>query len=184
MREPVELHLDFDRNRQPRGERVVAEMLVSAAEGAGGLYVDFYAAPDEIKRLPPDCYIEGAEPERGQGGLGRLLGVQSVSVYVCMRVSTVEQLLQLWEAFGYSSPKLYRVTDAGLDPAETPLRDELAETFQWAPLDGMYHLLNDCLCVFRDLHDEVGIEALCRPAFEERLRYLARIYLGDEVIGR
>lgn len=171
-------YVDYDRSRHDGGRNLVADMLISTAHDAEGLYVDFYAMPDELASLPPNQFVSLNSAATKPGVLSKLLNIKAISAYVCVRVDSAEQLKALWNNYSYSSPMLYRVSKAARTAREAALDDILMEKFQWASLDELAILLETNTCVFRDMHDEVGLEVLCLASVEQRIKHLISIYLS------
>ncbi len=175
-----EFYVDYNRNSHKDGEQYTADMLLSAADDAGGLYVDFYAIPDEIAYLPPNHFVRSEIPAKSPGFFGKLLNYKTISAYVCVQVENSQQLRDIWKQYVYSSPKIYRIGKL-IQPAQNAaFESTLIEKFEWAPLQELSSLLETNICLFRDFHDEIGLEVLCLESFEERVKHLISLYLGVE----
>lgn len=172
--------IEYDRNKSKKCESHLANLLISAASSS--LCVDFYATTGEAKLLLPNCHIDHLPSAQSHSKLSKLLSIEPISTYVCTQVTTADELKTIWGRYSYSSPKMYRVSESAQTVEEAALRGELVDSFQWIPLDKLFGMLDSHICILRDLHDDIGLEVLCRDNFKARLNYLVGIYLDNHAL--
>lgn len=173
----IEFHVEYDKNRGEGSDTRLALMLTSAASEFGGLYVDFYAAADDVMKLPQNKHVVFDSTASKPSLVSKLLNVKEVSTYVCVAISHAQQLVALWKDHSYSTPKLYRLRTVTPTVSEGALEGDVIDKFQWAPLAELASLLDANVCLLRDSLDEIGFEVICREGAAERMKYLLSHHL-------
>lgn len=176
------LFIEYDRNKGRAEESRMASFLLSACGDAGHLYVDLYATEEDAIAISQPKYIQGASTHARPRLFEKLFMIKPISFYVCVQVVDIVHLTAMWETFTYSSPKIYRPIQTTLCGSDSALPCHFLDNFQYLALADLSDLLQTHPCIFRDFHDEIGIEVICRDNFEDRLKDLATKYLGDGVV--
>lgn len=154
-------YIPFDRNANGQAEARMAEALYSAADHLNArLYVDFYAVPNEINKRELNQFVDIDLTKAKRNWVSRLLSFDKVSAYVCLEINSPDHLKDVWTDFVYSNPKMYRVSEVPT-ARNAALDSSLIEDFQYVPMQKLNRLLTNNICVFRDCHDEVGLEFIC-----------------------
>jgi len=174
------LFINYDRNMSDEMESKMARFLLSSCSDTEYLYIDLYATEEDASCITEPRYVQSPTRREKPRILANIF--KPISAYVCAPAADSHQLTELWKRFMYSSPKIYRPAQSRAHVSDIALPQRFVENFQHVALEELSELLRHHLCVFRDFHDEVGLEALCRLSFEDKLKELATCHLGGGFI--
>jgi hypothetical protein len=154
------VNLLFDQKSLQESRHDFARNALALSESTGSLYIDMYIASEDIDSLPAGTvYFDPPTPPR-KSLLNKLLPISAISLYVCVEIKIFADMIEIWGKFAYSSPRLYRILSSDLANKNVALKSPYVESFQWLPLGNFASLLGENICIFRDLHDEIGVEGI------------------------